>query len=95
MDDFWCSQCGAEINYMKQLDAEYDFLVYADAFAPAKDLKASDVPKTEYVPPQKNESYHKPHKKPLRDVSYGDYLKETFDTSVEDTELLLRLSFRS
>ena len=88
MDDFWCSQCGAEINYMKQLDEEYDFLVYADAFASAKAIKSSDVPKTEYVPPQKNESYHMPRKKFRgQEMSYGDYLKETFETSVEEGEL--------
>lgn len=88
MDDFWCSQCGAEINYMKQLDEEYDFLVYADAFASAKAIKSSDVPKTEYVPPQKNESYHMPREKFLgQEMSYRDYLKETFETSVEEGEL--------
>ena len=27
MDDFWCSQCGAAVDYVASLDAEYDFLI--------------------------------------------------------------------
>ncbi len=39
VDDIWCPQCGAQIEYMNQLDAEYDFLVYCeDAFAYAFDV---------------------------------------------------------
>ncbi len=39
MDDIWCTECGAEINYMNQLDSEYDFLVWCqDAFAYAFDV---------------------------------------------------------
>lgn len=44
MDDFWCSQCGAEIDYMKQLDAEYDFLVDCPGiFFYAKDISNPEL----------------------------------------------------
>lgn len=79
VSDLWCSQCGAEINYMKMLGEEADFLVYADCFRMGKQLEVKVIPHTPYVQPKENPSYHREWKqrKPS-DKSYSDYLKENF-----------------
>ncbi len=79
VSDLWCSQCGAEIDYMKTLGEEADFLVYADCFRKGKKLEVKESPHTPYVPPKENPSYHREWKKrDFSEKSYSDYLKETF-----------------
>ncbi len=79
ISDLWCSQCGAEIDYMKVMNAEWDFLVYADCFDKGKQLVIQNAPQTPYVQPQENPSYHREWKKPKSsDKSYSDYIQENF-----------------
>lgn len=85
MTDLWCSQCGAEIDYMKLLGKEADFLVYSSSFDAGKELEdEKESVQTPYVPPQENPSYQQKgkYRKAYRgkEKSYADYIEENFGT---------------
>lgn len=94
MEDLWCSQCGAEINYFGLLDKDCDFLVFSNAFYSAKVINPEQEILTQYVPPVENESYRKPleeRRKELRngrDNPYLDYIRENFgESDIPDEEI--------